>query len=102
MRGGPSRVVAGCFGLTAFVVAIVAGLAAHNPTLTILGRALIAMILCYPLGLVVGMLCQRVVRMHEEQVASAGELSDPAEVTDEKDAGEAQEPAAGDREALAV
>ena len=69
----------------AFTVAILAGLAAGNPAITILVRALIAMVLCYPMGLAVGLLCRRVVDEHagsdtprEETTAATPE---PTELT---------------------
>ena len=57
----PGSVVAGCFALAAFAVAIVAGLAADNPALTILVRAILALAVCYPVGLCIGHLCQRTI-----------------------------------------
>jgi hypothetical protein len=64
MNGAASRAIAGCFALAAFAVAVVAGLAGGNTTASILVRALIAMAVCYPVGLIVGLLCQRVVEEH--------------------------------------
>ena len=61
MHRSPGSVIAACFALSAFLVAILAGLAAANPALTVLARALIAMVLCYPAGLVVGLICELVV-----------------------------------------
>lgn len=58
------KVIAGCFSLAAFGVAVVAGLASDNPTLTILTRALICMIVCYPIGWLIGMICQRIIEDH--------------------------------------
>jgi hypothetical protein len=64
MTGAASRAVAGCFALAAFAVAVVAGLAGGNAPSSILVRALIAMIVCYPLGLVIGLICQHVIEEH--------------------------------------
>ena len=64
MTGAASRAVAGCFALAAFAVAVVAGLAGGNASSAILVRALIAMIVCYPLGLVIGLVCQHVIEEH--------------------------------------
>jgi hypothetical protein len=47
--------------LTAFSVAIIAGLFAGNPADTILLRSLVAMVGGQVLGLIVGMICERVV-----------------------------------------
>ena len=62
MRIVPSYVIAACVALAAFVVATLAGLASGNSAASILFRALLAMLACYPVGLLVGMACQRVIR----------------------------------------
>ena len=59
-----AKVIAGCFALSAFAVAILAGLASENPTAQILQRAVISMFICYPVGLIVGMVCERVITTH--------------------------------------
>lgn len=61
MKGTPSQVIGGCFALCAFAMAIVAGLAAGNESSAILLRAIIAMFVCYLIGLGIGMICQQVV-----------------------------------------
>ncbi len=61
MIGVLSNVLAGCFAMAAFAVAILAGLAGGNIPTSILLRALIAMIVCYPVGLMIGLAVQRVV-----------------------------------------
>ncbi len=72
-RGSPGHVLAGCFAMAAFAVAVVAGLARDNTPSAILLRAVIAMIVCYPVGMLVGMMCLRVlqehVKAHPETVA---------------------------------
>ena len=60
MRTVPSYVIAASVALAAFVVATLAGLVSGNSAASILFRALIAMLACYPVGLLVGMACQRV------------------------------------------
>ena len=62
------RLIAGCFALAAFAVAIVAGLGAGHDAAQVLLRATIAMMLCYPVGLVAGMVCERVMRSHVESL----------------------------------
>ena len=64
MSKTPSKVIAGCFAFAAFTVAVLAGLAGGNSAVSILIRALIAMIGCYPIGLMIGMICQRVMTDH--------------------------------------
>lgn len=50
--------IGACTGLCGFVIAIIAGLSAGNPTDVILSRALIAMICTFFTGLAVGALAE--------------------------------------------
>lgn len=72
-RSSPGHVLGGCFAMAAFAVAVVAGLARDNTPSAILLRAVIAMIVCYPVGMLVGMMCLRVlqeqVKAHQKTVA---------------------------------
>lgn len=79
MTGIASRAIAGCFALAAFSVAVMAGLAGGNPATLILTRALLAMAICYPLGLVVGFACRHVIELHLGDPASGrgGEAAAP-------------------------
>lgn len=62
------RVIATCFSLTAFAASIIIGAYwASNPTATVLWRALLVMIVSYPVGLVVGMFLFRVVQDHIDE-----------------------------------
>jgi len=73
-----SKVIAGCFGLAAFAVAIVAGLAHDNPTAQILLRAILAMAVCYFIGAIAGMICERVIVLHVEQHKSSNPAPKPS------------------------
>ena len=64
--GSPGHVLGGCFAMAAFAVAVVAGLARDNTPSAILLRAVIAMIVCYPVGMLVGMMCRRVLQEHTQ------------------------------------
>lgn len=55
-----SKVIASSLALTAFVVAVTAGLFAGNPSTTILINALISTVLCQMLGLAIGAIFERV------------------------------------------
>lgn len=77
MTGSPPHVIAGCFALAAFAVAVVAGVASGNPASVVLMRALLAMTLCYPLGLVIGALCHRVVQQHLDATDAAAKALPP-------------------------
>ena len=70
VTGATSRAVAGCFALAAFAVAIVAGLSGGNTATSILFRAVIAMIACYPVGLIIGLICQQVIADHVERAGA--------------------------------
>ena len=56
--------IGGSFALAAFAVAIVAGLASGNPAASVLLRALLAMLICYPVGMTVGLIAQRIVLLY--------------------------------------
>lgn len=64
------RVVAGSLALAGFTVAVLGGLVAGNPGTLVLTRAIIAMVLCYPTGFVIGLVCERVIRQHLEAYAA--------------------------------
>ena len=77
MTGAASKAIAGCFALAAFTVAVLAGLAGGNSSMSILLRALIAMIACYPVGLLTGLVCQHIIEQHvRESGAATGQPGD--------------------------
>lgn len=59
--GVATKIIAAVSGLIAFVVAILAGLAADNPADTILLRAIIAMIVVQALGFFIGAVAERTI-----------------------------------------
>lgn len=75
MKPVPSQVIAGCFALSAFAVALIAGIVASNEAWTILVRALLMLIVCYPLGLLAGMVCEYIVREEVESESRDGQSS---------------------------
>jgi hypothetical protein len=77
MRGISAKVIAACFTLAAFAVAVVAGLASDNPATHVLVRAVVAMCVCYPVGYVAGMVCERVISAHIESHKQANPAPDP-------------------------
>jgi hypothetical protein len=83
MIGIASRAIAGCFALAAFSVAIIAGLASGITASSILMRALLAMVVCYPVGLLVGFVCRYVIEQHLGQAAeptvATDTVSEPSE-----------------------
>jgi hypothetical protein len=68
-----SRIIAACFALAAFCVAMVAGLGAGNPPLTILFNSIIAMVVCHLVGTAAGALLAYAARLHVE--AQKGQAS---------------------------
>ncbi|MHC4949233.1 MAG: hypothetical protein ACYTG1_13425 [Planctomycetota bacterium] len=58
------RIVGGCLALAAFAVAILSGLASGNEAASVLVRAVVAMIACYPVGMVLGLVAGRVIEEH--------------------------------------
>jgi len=82
MKGIAATTIAGCFALAAFAVAIVAGLASGNGAASILTRAIYALVGCYPLGLAIGLIAQRVIQDHIKAHRSAH----PAHELPEQDA----------------
>jgi len=64
------------FALCAFAVGIVSGIFSGNAASSVVGRALVAMIVCYPVGLVVGMICQRVISDHINAHVDANPVPD--------------------------
>ena len=56
----PAKVIATCFALVAFAGALIVGLAVGNPAGTCLARALTTLLVCWPIGFVVGAVAQRV------------------------------------------
>ncbi|MHC5023407.1 MAG: hypothetical protein ACYTGG_05785 [Planctomycetota bacterium] len=94
-RGVVSRVMAASFALCAFAVAIVAGMASEQATAAILLRALLAMIVCYPVGFLGGMICEKVVDehidAHEKQAEDLATTGDAVEAHESAHASDADE-----------
>lgn len=63
----PSKLIASSFALIAFTAAIIAGMAAQNPATTTLWRALLAMGVCYFVGLGLAAAGRYVIREHVER-----------------------------------
>ena len=62
--GIANKVIAASLALSAFAVAVVAGLAAGNPARTVLFNAVVSMIACQILGLFIGSLAERAIADH--------------------------------------
>ena len=80
MNAVSGKVVASCFALAGFAVAIVAGLAAEVDSAQILLRSAVAIIVCYPIGMLAGSVCQRVVQSHITAYKAAHPGADSVEL----------------------
>lgn len=72
-----AKVIASCFGVSVFAVALIAGLASGNSAISILFRALVATALCYPVGIVVGMICAWLIREQVNQINGSQSTTSP-------------------------
>jgi hypothetical protein len=93
LRTDITSVVAGVFALASFTVALLAGLLGGNDMAVILVRAIIAMVVCYPVGMMAGALLSKVIEdglrdhaianpipvEHAEQAADTVDKGKPAE-----------------------
>jgi hypothetical protein len=82
MTGSHGAVVGASLALGAFAVAVLAGLAAGNPEGTVLLRALVAMVVCYPLGWMSGAAWRRTLAERAGQRGLEGLTPAPAEGRD--------------------
>lgn len=69
--GTPDKLIASSFGLAGFAIAIVAGMAAGNPSGRILTVAIVSMIACHIVGLIAGAVGERVVNEYMDQYRAA-------------------------------
>ena len=67
LRSTAPTTIAGMFALAAFLIAVVAGLAGSVDHTSILVRAIMAMLCCYPVGLLAGSIALKVVNEHIER-----------------------------------
>lgn len=60
----PVRIIATSFAFVAFATALLCGMAVSNPMGTVVGRACIAMLVCYLVGLMIGSIGRRAIQEH--------------------------------------
>lgn len=75
----PSGVIASSFALMSFVVAAIVGVLAGNTPSTIIGRAMLVMMVCWMLGMVLGGIAQKTVDAHIKAFKEAHPLPDETE-----------------------
>jgi hypothetical protein len=71
----PAKVIATCFALIAFAGALIVGMAVGNPTGTCLARALVTLLICWPIGFLLGTVAQGV----NERTIAAYKKNNPIE-----------------------
>lgn len=87
-QGVPTKVVAASMGLSGFAVCMIAGLAVDNPLDVIVTRAIIAMSVCYVVGILIGLAAQaavsnRLVELQDlEKSPSSAPAGNPARSTE--------------------
>lgn len=64
----PTRIIASCFALSAFAIALIAGLNADRDAASILSTAVFALIVCYILGLIIASIANVAVRERIDQL----------------------------------
>jgi len=57
----PSKLFAAVLGLTAFAIAVASGLLSGHPGQEVLTRAIVSMVVCYPVGSVLGAVAGRAI-----------------------------------------
>jgi hypothetical protein len=67
----PARVIATCFALAAFVAAILLGMSAGNVPETILTRAIVVMVVAWPIGRFCGAVAQWAIQSHIDSYKKA-------------------------------
>jgi ABC-type proline/glycine betaine transport system permease subunit len=72
----PSRIIATSLALVAFATAVVGGIWADNPALTTIARALVAMVVCYLVGSIIGSIAQRVIDENIQNYKQANPAQD--------------------------
>jgi putative Mn2+ efflux pump MntP len=85
--GTPARLIASCFGLAAFAVAVVAGMAAGNEGSRILMVALFSLVICHIVGLAAGLIGERIVEEYMKQYRSSRPVIGPGSSPAPADAG---------------
>jgi cation transporter-like permease len=91
LRVNPAKVIASTMGLAGFAVALLAGLGADNPTESILGRAIISLLVCHVVGYALGVVGESAIRRAVDP--DADDLPGTAE---EKRSKEASNPRSGE------
>lgn len=76
-RRSPGRIIAGCFALSGFAVAIFASLGAGAGTDTILLRGILALVACAAVGSIIGMVAERCIAEGFAEYAARNAVPEP-------------------------
>lgn len=79
----PVKSVAACFGLAAFAVAIVSGLAAGRGMQEILGGAIASLFVCFAIGAVIGVIAERAINEGAARYRAAEDTMDESAEPDD-------------------
>jgi hypothetical protein len=66
----PHRLIAGGFAIAAFSIALLAGLASGRDAASIMGRAVLALVCCYPIGYIISWAAMTAVKERLRQLAA--------------------------------
>jgi hypothetical protein len=78
----PGNVVGACFGLSAFAVALLGGLAAERSASSILGAATVSLLICYVVGLIVAKVAEVAIKDVQAPTRTSGAPKRPPTSTD--------------------
>lgn len=59
-----AQTVATCLALSAYAIAMIAGIGAQNPVLLVMRRGLVVLVLGYAIGLAIGTIVEHILREH--------------------------------------
>ena len=88
------KVVGGIMGTVAFSVACIVGLVAGNDITTVLSRGLMAMVIFFVIGFVIGMMGRRLIDEHMNRIVSVDrdkQLARMAEQNGDREAADAEQ-----------
>lgn len=76
-----SKLFGSVFGLSAFSVAVIAGISSGNGASQVLLNAIVCMMICYVVGTMLGMIAERTVAEHASGYAAARTIPTMPKVT---------------------
>lgn len=80
-----SKLFGSVFGLSAFAVAVFAGISSGNGASQVLVNAIVCMLICYAVGTLLGMIAERTVAEHASGYAAARTIPPMPKATAQKE-----------------